>query len=117
MITYENGVKRHVKRLRAPTRMQATDVVPNELYLARTSFGAWNLVKVQCVKERGWLRGYVNVRGFYTDGLGCWNAWATVEPLDGSRHLDMLELVKIFSIISSVIKLDGEEAKKKTFLH
>lgn len=90
MIVYEDGVKKHVKRLKVPTRMAATDVVPDKLYLAQLSFGSWTLVKVQCVKEPGWLRGRVNVRGFYTDGLGRYRAWATVAPVHGDRHVDML---------------------------
>ena len=90
MIVYEAGVKKHVKRLKAPTRMAATAVVPDKLYLAQLSFGSWTLVKVQCVKEPGWLRGHVNVRGFYTDGLGRYRAWVTVEPVNGDRHVDML---------------------------
>lgn len=89
MITYENnGVKK--QRLKAPTRLPATEVVPNRLYLAQLSFGSWTLVRVQCTKEPGWLRGYVNVHGFYTDGLEQYHAWVTVEPVNGGRHVDML---------------------------
>lgn len=89
MIIYENGVKKHVKRLKAPKRMQATDVVPGKLYLARLSFSTWSLVNVQCAKEPGWLRGFVNVRGFSTRGFGEYRAWVTVEDFNSGKHYDM----------------------------
>jgi hypothetical protein len=96
MIVYEGGVKRHVKRLKAPTRMVAPDVVPDRLYLAQLGFGPWTLVKVQCAKEPGWLRGYVNVRGFRTCASSFWRAYVTVEPINGDRHVDMLVMRRRF---------------------
>ena len=57
-------------KLKAPTKMAATEVKLDKLYLARLSYGSWTLVKVLGAKTQGWLRGNVNIRGFYTDGCG-----------------------------------------------
>lgn len=73
-----------------PQRLAATDVVPGKLYLARLSVyeRKWHLVTVQCKSEPGWLRGYVNVRNFFTR-RGVYHAWATVAPVIEGPNFDL----------------------------
>lgn len=80
----------HQKRPNYPL-MIACEVEPDKLYLYRNSGynTDWTLVKVMCVKEPGWLRGHVNVRGFFTNGWGNWGAWATLEDVRTGKHFDV----------------------------
>lgn len=80
----------HKQRLKAPTRMAATEVEVGKLYLAELSYGSWTLVKVLGAETQGWLRGRVHVRGFYTTALGRHRASVTVEAVKTGKHFDML---------------------------
>lgn len=86
-----DGTYRHVKRPKFPI-MAAPDVVPGKLYLARSNgwSNAWHLARVQCVREPGWLRGHVNIRGFFTNGFGTYRAYTTIEPVIEGSNFDLL---------------------------
>ena len=80
------------------TRMKnlaLTEVVPDEIYM----FGHGKEmfpVRFVCDKTQGWLRGQVLVRGFDT-GYNGFKAFATLEPVLGGRHLDVLVYRRAFS--------------------
>lgn len=85
-----DGTYRHVKRPKFPL-IAAIDVSPDKRYLARANaWSSWHLVQVQCTHEPGWLRGRVNIRGFFTNGFRDYCAYATVESVVDVLHFDLV---------------------------
>ena len=86
-----DGTVKHVKRRKAAPFF-ATDVMPGRIYLARLwAYSAdWEPVRVECVREPGWLRGLVKVDSFYTNSSGAYKARAYVRGVFGNNQHVML---------------------------